>query len=496
MNQGHRRNRKRRNAIVLIAGLAAGGVGLALVNMQANATDAPSATTRAASPLSCPSVADRLPDVPRQARAEVDRNLRLLQTQITEAGNRLAATRGQGGPDFVQNAILGPLKDKRTATVDRIAIAISRTGAPRPQGLSSLAACTLAGAGQGQKGQGQQGRQGQTGQGQKGQGQKEQGASPSPAAGNGPVPEDFVDITKVAPNVPARPRNSRNASKGAFTTRCGVNAEGRHNSDNVIVAPGVGNGAHHTHDYVGAIGVDAFTTDDTLAAADTTCSNGDRSTYYWPVLRDRNGAEEADAGKPGGGAEGNIGKILTPTSASLTFVGSPRGKVVAMPRFLRIITVTPRRTRTAAPTPTRPGPAPASRTASSSRTSTRSAPPAARWSAPSGSRAAGRTEHRQRQPPQPCRLRRRPRQLPVRLQGGPAARAAPHLQRPGRQHRLRRGQLPRVAAQAHHRPWRLHQRHARAADEEGGHLHQLRPPLRLSPMRPQCHSCFSNQWWA
>ncbi|MFF5574257.1 DUF1996 domain-containing protein [Streptomyces luteogriseus] len=324
MNQGHRRNRKRRNAIVLVAGLAAGGVGLALVTMQANATDAPRATTRAASPISCPSVADRLPDVPRRARAEVDRNLELLRSQITEAGNRLAATRGQGGPDFVQNAILGPLKDKRTATVDRIALAISRTGAPRPQGLSGLAACTLAG-GQGQQGQGQQGQQGQ-------------GASPSPAAGNGPVPEDFVDITKVAPNVPARPRGGRNASKGAFKTRCGVNAEGRHNSDNVIVAPGVGNGAHHTHDYVGAIGVDAFTTDDTLAAADTTCANGDRSTYYWPVLRDRGGVERADAGKPGGGAEGNIGKILTPTSASLTFVGSPTTKVVAMPRFLRIIT--------------------------------------------------------------------------------------------------------------------------------------------------------------
>ncbi|MDQ0717218.1 hypothetical protein QFZ55_006670 [Streptomyces luteogriseus] len=333
MNQGHRRNRKRRNAIVLVAGLAAGGVGLALVTMQANATDAPRATTRAAAPISCPSVADRLPEVPRQARAEVDRNLRLLQSQITEAGDRLAATRGQGGPDFVRNAVLGPLKDKRTATVDRIALAISRTGAPRPQGLSGLAACTLAGADQGQQGRGQQGRQGQ-----KGQGQQEQGASPSPAAGNGPVPEDFVDITKVAPNVPARPRTSRNASKGAFRTRCGVNAEGRHNSDNVIVAPGVGNGAHHTHDYVGAIGVDAFTTDDTLAAADTTCTNGDRSTYYWPVLRDRSGVEQADAGKPGGGAEGNVGKILTPTSARLTFVGSPTGKVVAMPRFLRIIT--------------------------------------------------------------------------------------------------------------------------------------------------------------
>ena len=51
-------------------------------------------------------------------------------------------TVGQGGPNFVQNAILGPLKDKRIATVNRIATAIGRTAA-KPQGLDSLAACTL-----------------------------------------------------------------------------------------------------------------------------------------------------------------------------------------------------------------------------------------------------------------------------------------------------------------------------------------------------------------
>jgi hypothetical protein len=49
---------------------------------------------------------------------------------------------GQGGPNFVQNAILGPLKDKRVSTVNRIATAIGRTAA-KPQGLDSLAACTL-----------------------------------------------------------------------------------------------------------------------------------------------------------------------------------------------------------------------------------------------------------------------------------------------------------------------------------------------------------------
>jgi len=92
--------------------------------------------------ISCPDVASRLPAIPASARAEVDRNLALLQTQITEADKRLRETVGQGGPNFVQNAILGPLASKRTATIDRIAIAIGRT-TTKPQGLGSLAACTV-----------------------------------------------------------------------------------------------------------------------------------------------------------------------------------------------------------------------------------------------------------------------------------------------------------------------------------------------------------------
>ncbi|MFJ7076544.1 hypothetical protein [Streptomyces sp. NPDC098781] len=96
----------------------------------------------AAGAISCPDVKSKLPAVPATAKAEVDRNLALLNTQIQEANNRLASSVGQGGPNFVQNAILGPLKDKRVSTIDRIAISIGRTAA-KPQGLGSLAACTL-----------------------------------------------------------------------------------------------------------------------------------------------------------------------------------------------------------------------------------------------------------------------------------------------------------------------------------------------------------------
>ncbi|MEU6667767.1 hypothetical protein [Streptomyces sp. NPDC046727] len=92
--------------------------------------------------ISCPDVASKLPAVPASAKAEVDRNLALLQTQIQEANKRLKDTVGQGGPNFVNNAILGPLKDKRASTIDRIALSIGRTGT-KPTGLDSLAACTL-----------------------------------------------------------------------------------------------------------------------------------------------------------------------------------------------------------------------------------------------------------------------------------------------------------------------------------------------------------------
>ena len=152
----------------------------------------------------------------------------------------------------------------------------------------------------------------------------------------GPKASDFVDIRQVRPNV-RKPADGWNASTGTFRVRCGVNAEGRHNSDNVIVAPGVVNGAHHVHDYVGNDSTSGASTDQSLAAAGTTCDGGDLSTYYWPVLRKR-GTVGPDANADGGGRDGNVGDILTASSAEIVYRGSPRSKVTAMPRFLRIIT--------------------------------------------------------------------------------------------------------------------------------------------------------------
>ncbi|MEV6014163.1 MULTISPECIES: hypothetical protein [unclassified Streptomyces] len=137
--------------VVMIGGASAVVLSAAVITGSALAGEthntAQNATTKAAAnTVNCPAVAPSLPAIPASAKAEVDRNLALLNTQIAEANKRLVDTVGQGGPNFVQNAILGPLKDKRVATVNRIATAIGRTAA-KPQGLDALAPCTLNGAG-------------------------------------------------------------------------------------------------------------------------------------------------------------------------------------------------------------------------------------------------------------------------------------------------------------------------------------------------------------
>ncbi|MFH0518586.1 DUF1996 domain-containing protein [Streptomyces sp. M41] len=383
-----RNTRKRRTplatkAIAASAALALGGGGLLWANFYASAHEENSAnqTKAAGTPIStiqCPDVGQQLTDVPDGARQGVDKELANLDEQISEAYTRLASTRQAqaGDPRYVDNAILGPLKSKRTAAIDRIGINIRRVGGQTPDTLAQLADCKgmpadVNGNGQGQGGQGQdngggegQGQdngggegQGQDNGGGEGQGQGNGGGEgqgqgndldPVPEgnggqAGNGPVAADFVNIEDVQPgsrNLPnGLPANGDAGSTGSFTTSCGVNENDLFNSDNLIVAPGVDNGAHHTHDYVGNQGNDAFSSDDDLAHAETSCQNqGDKSTYYWPVLRLQDGTDEFDAADAGGGAEGNVGKILKAEQAELKFVGNKKSDVVAMPQFLRIIT--------------------------------------------------------------------------------------------------------------------------------------------------------------
>jgi hypothetical protein len=90
----------------------------------------------------CPDVASALPAVPAGAQTDVTRELRYLDTILADANRRLRAAQSIPDPNFVQNAILGPLINQRIASLDRITIAIDRF-APRPSGLERLARCAV-----------------------------------------------------------------------------------------------------------------------------------------------------------------------------------------------------------------------------------------------------------------------------------------------------------------------------------------------------------------
>ncbi|MFB6618026.1 DUF1996 domain-containing protein [Streptomyces sp. NPDC056367] len=162
-------------------------------------------------------------------------------------------------------------------------------------------------------------------------------SAPQPGHGSaGPAPADYVDIGDVSPSPGPGPAPGPDGSAGSVTVECGRNGEGHYNEDNLVVSPGLRAGAHHTHAYVGNLSADAMSTDASLDAAATSCRGGDRSTYYWPVLRrtDRPGTRpfETSAG------HGNAGAVLPEASVRVEFRGNPVSKVVPMPRFLRGMT--------------------------------------------------------------------------------------------------------------------------------------------------------------
>ncbi|WP_405618766.1 DUF1996 domain-containing protein [Streptomyces sp. NBC_01508] len=333
-------------AIAAAAALILGGGGLVAVNVYASAGEGRSGQEqriqnagRQMSTIDCPEVANALTKVPRRARAQVDRELARMDTQITAAYKRFAdnKTRLERDPGLTERKILKPLKQKRLASLKRIRTALKRAGHWQ-RSLDSLAPCTMRpddNTDDGDPGGGQNG--GQDG-GDPGGGDPGGGGQPPGTPGNGPEASDFVDIESIEPNI-QQPQEQEQASTGTFTTDCGRNENGLFNSDNVIAAPGVSNGAHHKHDYVGNQANNAFASDDDLADGETTCDEqGDKSTYYWPVIRLQNGQNEGDANEDGGGKDGNVGEIQTPSEVTLRFAGSAVSKVTAMPRFLRVIT--------------------------------------------------------------------------------------------------------------------------------------------------------------
>ncbi|GGX97932.1 DUF1996 domain-containing protein [Streptomyces hiroshimensis] len=331
MRQAHKRSKLKTRAVVAAAALLLGGGGTAIVADYASAGAgrdvsaggdghsshaAGAQAAGAATTISCPDVGDRLRDVPAPARTEVSQGLSQLDAQVARAYGRMAESKPE--------AVLGDLQRERTQTIGKISDSLRAAGTAdsSPGGLKALSGCrtsqvsTAAADDSSRPLSSRLGDQGMPG---------------------GPSRADFADI-RNAPAAKGTPAAARGGSTGTFTTVCGRNENGHFNPDNVIVTPGVRNGAHHMHDYVGNKSTDAFSTDASLAAAGTTCTNGDKSTHYWPVLRVLDGKAAPDARAPGGGHDGNMGTILRPASVTLQFRGSPVAKVTAMPRFLRIIT--------------------------------------------------------------------------------------------------------------------------------------------------------------
>ncbi|MEJ2886716.1 DUF1996 domain-containing protein [Actinomycetospora aeridis] len=145
--------------------------------------------------------------------------------------------------------------------------------------------------------------------------------------------DEYVDITDVDVN---RNRGEGGVfADGSYTINCGTSDH--NNPSNFMVAPGNPNGAQHTHDYVGNTTTDENSDEASLEAGGTSCTNGDKSTFFWPVLRDLNGTD-SDANADGGGNDGNVGRILTPRSADITFHRTNADQEVApLPQHLEVI---------------------------------------------------------------------------------------------------------------------------------------------------------------
>jgi predicted outer membrane protein len=151
-----------------------------------------------------------------------------------------------------------------------------------------------------------------------------------------PALADFADIGEVNQLV-SDPTPDANASTGSFVAECGPPDPALRNSDNWIVAPGKPNGAQHMHDYLGSTATDNSTDAGDLLASDTNCDLDNRSTFYWPVLRDTSQVGPDD-NQDGGGLDGNVGEIIEPAQVVMQFIGNPTGPVSPMPQLLRVIT--------------------------------------------------------------------------------------------------------------------------------------------------------------
>ena len=124
-------------------------------------------------------------------------------------------------------------------------------------------------------------------------------------------------------------------SGGSYSFDCSLSDH--HNSDNPIIAPGKRNGAQHVHDYAGNDSTNAASNLAVLKESSTTCTNGDQSPIFWPVLRDLRQVGP-DVGQDGGSLDGNVGSYLEPSAVDYTFHGHGTREMEAMPLNMTMVT--------------------------------------------------------------------------------------------------------------------------------------------------------------
>jgi hypothetical protein len=124
-------------------------------------------------------------------------------------------------------------------------------------------------------------------------------------------------------------------SGGSYSFSCSLSDH--KNSDNPIIAPGKRNGAQHVHDYAGNDSTNAASNLAVLQESSTTCSNGDQSPIFWPVMRDLRRVGP-DVEQDGGSLDGNVGSYVEPTSVDYTFHGHGTRAMEPMPVNMTIVT--------------------------------------------------------------------------------------------------------------------------------------------------------------
>lgn len=144
--------------------------------------------------------------------------------------------------------------------------------------------------------------------------------------------DEYVPINQVQSN--SGLGEGGDFSGGSYSIECSL--ADHKNPDNPIIAPGVRNGAQHMHDYAGNESTNANSDSESLGQATTTCTNGDQSPFFWPVLRDLNGVGP-DVGQDGGSLDGNVGSYINPSTIDITFHGHGSLEIEPMPRNLIMV---------------------------------------------------------------------------------------------------------------------------------------------------------------